>query len=391
MNILVTHPTKQHTPPLLRILDRKGFLLRFYTLLAANRFFLELAALRKRLFPGIPKEKIRHFPLLFFAGRLLKWDLYGQTYRVFDRRVARRIVKEAFDLIITYENANLQTLQWSKAMGKVTVLDLAAVHHQQNERLWDQYPAYRSILPGEAYFREMNARKVEALQYTDYCWCLSTYARQTMIDGGFPPDRVYVMNLGIDPAVFCLKSVYNTKKDTFRMLFVGRMSALKGLPELIRLIDNLALPDVELKLVGPENPGEQILEDLPEQVDYKPFMPKELLVAEYQAADLFINFSYTDSWAQTVIESMACGTPVIVTENTGAKDAVHQGGGFVIPVADTEALKEKILYFYDNRAEVERLGREAHRVAQQYTWENYHRQVIAALEDIAQREGIESV
>ncbi len=388
MKVIVTHPTKQHTPGLLRALQGKEILQRFFTLFAANKLPFDWARLRRRYFPDTPNQKIRHRPLLFLASMLLKWDLYEKTYLIFDRWVSRQLAKDEFDLVIGYENANLETYRRTKVMGKITVLDLAAVHHIQNERLWKEYPAYRSILPNEAYFRSMNERKVEALQYTDYCWCLSTYAQETMIDGGFAADRIYVVNLGIDPAVFSLRPAYNSNRKRFRILFVGRMSALKGLPELFRVIDDLKKVDIELRLVGPENPGEQILQDLPNRTSHHTFVPKEQLVAEYQSADVFINFSYTDSWAQTVIESMACGTPVIVTENTGAKDAVEQGGGFVIPVADTETLKEKILHFYENRAEVERMGREAHRVAQQYTWENYHQQVIAALEDIAQREGI---
>jgi glycosyltransferase involved in cell wall biosynthesis len=85
---------------------------------------------------------------------------------------------------------------------------------------------------------------------------------------------------------------------------------------------------------------------------------------------------------------MACGTPVITTENTGAKDAVLQGGGLVIPAGDEEALKNSIRYFYENREQIEIMGRKARQIAEQYTWENYHQQVIAAIEDIARRENI---
>lgn len=43
---------------------------------------------------------------------------------------------------------------------------------------------------------------------------------------------------------------------------------------------------------------------------------------------------------------MACGTPAIVSENMGSKDAMIQGGGFVVPARDVEVLKERMLYFY---------------------------------------------
>ena len=85
---------------------------------------------------------------------------------------------------------------------------------------------------------------------------------------------------------------------------------------------------------------------------------------------------------------MACGTPVIVTTHTGAKDAVAQGGGWVIPVGDEPALGKAIQYVYDHRDEAARLGRQARRVAERYTWERYDEQVAAALTDIARKEGI---
>ncbi len=85
---------------------------------------------------------------------------------------------------------------------------------------------------------------------------------------------------------------------------------------------------------------------------------------------------------------MACGTPAIITEHTGAKDAVEQGGGFVIPAGNADALVEKIMYFYNKRSEITKLGIAARTIAEQYSWDHYHQQVIAALHDIAVRENL---
>jgi glycosyltransferase involved in cell wall biosynthesis len=45
--------------------------------------------------------------------------------------------------------------------------------------------------------------------------------------------------------------------------------------------------------------------------------------------------------------------------------------GFVIPIRDVEAIKEKILYFYNNPNEIKRMGINAHKLAQDYTFEKY--------------------
>jgi glycosyltransferase involved in cell wall biosynthesis len=79
---------------------------------------------------------------------------------------------------------------------------------------------------------------------------------------------------------------------------------------------------------------------------------------------------------------MACGTPAIVTEHTGAKDAVVQGGGFVIPPGDVAALKQHMLDCYNNRAQVEVMGKKAAASAAQYTLDNYEQQIVKALRQI---------
>jgi len=82
---------------------------------------------------------------------------------------------------------------------------------------------------------------------------------------------------------------------------------------------------------------------------------------------------------------MASGLPVIVTPP--AAEAVRDGkDGFVIPTGDVEALKNKIMYFYDNRDEIERMGRNARQQAERYTWDAYSLRTVKILEDIWERE-----
>ena len=399
MRIIVAHPDRQHSNALLRGL-KDHHALTFFTsfssknLTLGRRLFNKYAKHlhQKRVF-DLPRSQVKHLPLLLVLTKLLKLNLVQRIkfqYLIFDLWVSKQMPKQDFDIFIGYENSNLRSNKKARQLGKVVVLDLAAVHHVQNQKLWDRFPLYRDSIGDETDFAAMNKRKSIALEYTDYCFCLSSYARQTLIEGGFPAERIFVTNLGIDPSLFSVKSTYNDARDKpFKILYVGRISEMKGVFDLIQVFQSLSLPNLELRLIGPMPPGAPDLENLSPDIRYFSSKPHAELVSEYQWADVFVNFSYTDSWAQTVIEAMACGTPVIVTENTGSKDAVEQGGGFIIPVADKSALKEKLLYFYDRRTEVGRLGREAYQVAQQYTWGKYVDQVQQALESIAQLEDIE--
>ncbi|MBA7713935.1 hypothetical protein ES703_122946 [subsurface metagenome] len=56
--------------------------------------------------------------------------------------------------------------------------------------------------------------------------------------------------------------------------------------------------------------------------------------------------------------------------------------GFVIPIRDVKAIKEKIQYFYDNPEEIKRMGRNAREYIEKYTWERYGDGLVKAYEKI---------
>ena len=96
------------------------------------------------------------------------------------------------------------------------------------------------------------------------------------------------------------------------------------------------------------------------------------MVSYYQNADVFVFPSLNDAFALVILQAMACGTPVIISENVGAADVVRNGAdGFIVPTRNVGALKGKILFFYNNREKVEEMGRNARAQAEKYSWERY--------------------
>ncbi|MEN0045623.1 MAG: glycosyltransferase family 4 protein [Bacteroidota bacterium] len=391
MKVIVSQPNKQYCNDLLIALNQQGYLQRFYTLLASNKTTTLNSILpnkfkgelRKRHFPTIPADRIRHFPSLLAYHKLFTSDIESKikkSFKRFDQAVAKAMSQEDYDIALSYENANLHTFQTAKKQGKTTILDLAQVHHNTIADINDIVPLEKGMTRES--MRYMNALKEEALAVTDYVFTLSSFARDTMIEQGIPTDQVFTANLGINPELFAPKTTWNTNKK-LQFLFVGTMTYRKGLDILLRAFHELKLPNAELILVGPMADAADQMQQYEGSYTYVPFLHHEELVRYYQQADVFVFPSYLDSWAQTVVEAMACGTPAIVTEHTGAKDAVRQGGGFVIPINDVDALKAKILHFVEDRSEIERLGRQATAIAQQYTWANYHRQIVENIGNVS--------
>lgn len=102
---------------------------------------------------------------------------------------------------------------------------------------------------------------------------------------------------------------------------------MKGMPMMLKVMEDLA--DVTLVIAGSpvKNP--------PPNVKYLGFLKEPKVV--FEAADALVLPSIYEAFGQVVVESLAAGTPVIVSENVGAKEVVPSGSGKVLPVGDVVA------------------------------------------------------
>ncbi len=416
MKIIVSQIGKQHTNALLIALAKHNILARFFTSIAANKISFvkylgdKVASKFKKLnFVGIERNKISHFPFIALSRKIIT-DEYWVTRNAnkwFDTLVATKLKKADFDIFIGYENANLLSFKTAKQRGKITVLDLASVHHSFQNPVLTEVGSYKD----KKKLAYISHRKEEAYNYTDYIICISSFAEKTLIESGFKKERIYKTYLGINQKVFTPKERYNivsvdsgeligdslettnvenqtwdNRRRNLEIYFVGTLSHRKGLPfmmEVLKILVEKKL-NIRLTLIGPIEDF-----DVPQinahYFRYIPFLPHADLVKLHHALDLFIFPSNIDSWAQVVVEAMACGSPVLVSENTGAKDAVSQGGGLVLPVGDLNAWVKAIEYFYYDRANLQKVGVQAVRVAMKYTWESYHDQIFEAMKSIKKR------
>ena len=94
-----------------------------------------------------------------------------------------------------------------------------------------------------------------------------------------------------------------------------------------------------------------------------------LLTAYYSAADYFLLCSYEETFAQTPLEAMACGTPVITTPCSGAKDIIRPYNGVICKDFDADAIAEGILEAQKTEYKAD--------IIRQYILDNYDYNIIA--------------
>ena len=153
---------------------------------------------------------------------------------------------------------------------------------------------------------------------------------------------VHIYN-GIDTEKFVPEIVNHTDyvwENKFIILGVATVwNDRKGLDDFIRL-SQLLNEDERIVLVGLSS---QQIKRLPHNIiGLKKTENINELIRLYSVADVFINFSPEETFGLTTIESMACGTPVIVVNSTASPEIVNEEVGFVIEPHDIHAAQKQI-------------------------------------------------
>lgn len=162
------------------------------------------------------------------------------------------------------------------------------------------------------------------------------------------------------------------------ILFFGRISFKKGLDILAKAFGAAALrrEDVHLVIAGPDNEGwgAQVRTWLSKEgvLDRATFTGMLLgadKLAVLRDASIFVLSSYSENFGLAVIEAMAAGLPVIISDKVNIWREVQAGGaGRVIP-GDALALAEQILELVDNPDLAKQMGQQGRALVQeQFQW-----------------------
>jgi len=147
-----------------------------------------------------------------------------------------------------------------------------------------------------------------------------------------------------------LRKYYKIKDNNILILFVGYLDAFKGIFELIDAFYevNKNKDNIKLMVIG-EGPKENELKkkvsklDLEKSVIFTGNINPNDMPPYYQNADIFVLPSYTEGLPLVLIEAMACGLPVVVSNVGGIPEIIEDcKNGFLIPPKNVKELSEKL-------------------------------------------------
>ena len=188
--------------------------------------------------------------------------------------------------------------------------------------------------------------------------CLSDFQRKLMIGAGLPKEKVHVKPNFYpgNPAV-----VPWAKRKPY-VVFVGRLTAEKGVVNLLRAWKAWGNEAPELRIVGAgelRSELEKLAEGLP--VHFLGQLPTEQTQAEIANASLQILPSeWFETFGLVVIEAFAHGTPAAVS-NIGPLPSIveHEKSGIVFQPANPSSLLEEVRKAWETPGLLERLGQNA--------------------------------
>ena len=304
---------------------------------------------------------------------------------LFDLWAARHL--EDCDIFYGWACHSLCSLRRARRGGAVTLIDRGSAEARTQQRVLAE--EFRSHGLGDGPMSEAVVRRMlEEYEETDCIAVPSTFVYETFRAAGYAEDRLFINPLGVDTDRF--RPAPTGRRDgRFKVIFVGQVSLQKGVVYLLRAWRQLNLPDAELILVGPvERAAVGIIqEELRRMRPGSARLPGPTATPEsfLAGASVLVLPSVQDGFGLVVLEAMACGVPVIVSESVGAKDCVREGvEGFVVPVRDVEALADRLLLLRDHPGQRDAMGRQARDRARGYSWEAYRSRLaerIQALSD----------
>lgn len=295
-----------------------------------------------------------------------------------DRSPAARLIWEqtAFPVLVKKNGVDLlHSLHYTRpvtlpARSVVTLHDMTFFLYPQLHTLSKRY-FFRSAI-------HHSARTADALI------AVSESTRQDAIKlVGVPEKKIFTTRLGVTPD-------FRPHQDTDRLrvinsqyhlperfiLNVGLIEPRKNLPALLRAFKQLTESGSGIHLVIAGRKGwmyQEVLDLIDalavgDQVHMIGYVPAQDLPIIYNLADFTVYPSFYEGFGLPVLESMACGTPVI-TSNVSSMPEIVAGAGILIPPGDETALVQAMRTLLEDPEYRQDLAQKALQRASQFTWE----------------------
>lgn len=200
---------------------------------------------------------------------------------------------------------------------------------------------------------------------------------------GLAKEKIHVIPNGVNPEIFC-----PAESRENLILYVGRQTAHKGLPYLLRAFAEFSKSHEQyrLMLIGERLEGgvDRSLVRLSEalgfrnKVEFTGRLPEDEVRKIMGQANCLVLPSLAESFGMTVLEAMASETPVVATGIGGIREIVRDGlNGLLVPPADSKALATSLERIVSDMKLRRRLVEEGKKTCKDFSWDKVAERTLA--------------
>jgi len=186
---------------------------------------------------------------------------------------------------------------------------------------------------------------------SDRVLTLSKQSRKEISGLGVPEKKTEVFTYWIDINKF--KRISNARKKlwpnkNFVVLFIGRLVPEKGVNELLQAAGKWD-KNITLAIAGTGPLEENVQTQSRDNLIYLGSIGQDRLPLYYSASDLLvIPSTHEEGFGRVILESLACGTPVLASRRGAIPEAMDESVGKFIEISPKK-IKEEVEYFYNNK------------------------------------------
>ena len=237
-----------------------------------------------------------------------------------------------------------------------------------------------------------------ALKNVDAVICDSQTSKQDVINKlSLPEDKIHVVYLApsekfrptTDKKVLSVVAKKYKLSGKFA-LYVGDVNWNKNLQNLI---ESIKIAKVNLVMVGKALADKSLLQtqvlnklikklNLSEKIVKTGYVPDEDLVAIYNLADLTLLPSYYEGFGLPVLESMACGTSVVCSENSSLSEIAGPHTVFCEPDSPDDIAQKIKEVMCLNKSQKQILSQKLIEHASRFTWKKVAQDTIKVYESL---------
>lgn len=412
LKIIVAHPGKQHSFQTAMGLKRHGMLYKYATTVyfkegslteKISSLLLKGKSLKKasmRKCTDLDDSDVIQFneflsliTLILSRNRILhrfylKWN--QMVASSFYNKVMRYAKQEAVDAVIVYDGYSNKHFEILKDTKILKIMDVSIANRAYIKQIFEKDIALTSDdsvknEEPEYWNSKMMRMDRKGVNNTDYFIVASNFVKDSLVSCGVKQEKIIHIPYGANVDHFKPDPNLKSTNGPLQLIYVGQVSYRKGVHHLLEAISAFKVEEVQLRICGQYDKKSSIMQKYGnvENVKFEGFITQDVLQTYYQSSDLFILASLGEGMAMVGLEAMACALPVFCTEYTGINDLIdHKKNGYIMESYNTEAIVNAISWALNNRTLLPKMGKEARKIAEVYTWNYYQENLANAINNL---------